>query len=225
VSIGKTLFDDAFEDELLFTVEDFPDTKRWSAARRNKLKNNPAGEDGVWWRANGPGMVDNWIKWRAQSGWRVWTTPDGQPAIELSQEFKTPSGRDIKGYIDRIMIEAETKELVIVDLKSGARSPESDLQLGFYRYEMWNTYGVDIRKGAYWMARTGEMLVHNIQRLLPALFNLWMKRFDDAITHGIFLPNVTFRCRACSHSDFCTAYGGAHQHLDPDYATLEDTRV
>jgi putative RecB family exonuclease len=89
-------------------------------------------------------MVDNWIKWRAQSGWRVWTTPDGQPAIELSQEFKTPSGRDIKGYIDRIMIEAETKELVIVDLKSGARSPESDLQLGFYRYEMWNTYGVDI---------------------------------------------------------------------------------
>lgn len=217
MSLGKRLFDEAFEAEILDVVEDHPNTGQWSVAGRNRKKSNPAGEDGTWWRENGPGMVDNWIRWRSKSGWRVWTTPGGDPAIELSQEFVTPSGKNIKGYIDRVFVTPEG-ELVIVDLKSGARTPESDLQLAFYRYCLYHTVGVDIRKGAYWMARTGEMTeVYNLSRITPALMNLYLKRFDVAIQNGIFIPHISFKCRACSHRDFCLAFGGSKSHLDPDY--------
>lgn len=221
VSLSQKLFTEAFEAEVLDTAEDHPDSRRWSAAGRGKRKNLPDGEDGAWWRANGPGMVDNWIKWRAKTGWRVWTTPDGTPAIELSQEFVTPAGRLIKGFIDRVLVTPE-KELVIVDLKSGARTPESDLQLAFYRYCLYNTLGVDIRKGSYWMARTGAMTeVYDLTRITPALMNLYLGRLDLAIEQNIFLPHISFRCRACSHRDYCLAYGGSKSHMDPDYEMEE----
>lgn len=215
-SLSQRLFAEAFEAEVLDVAEDHPDTRGWSAAGRGKRKNLLDGEDGTWWRANGPGMVDNWIKWRSASGWRVWTTPTGEPAIELSQEFVTPAGRQVKGFIDRVFI-TPTGELVIVDLKSGARSPESDLQLAFYRYCLYNTTGIDIRKGAYWMARTGLMSeVYNLARLTPALVAFYLKKFDEAIKHKIFIPHISFRCRACSVRDFCLAYGGSKSHMDPD---------
>lgn len=217
VNLSQQLFADAFDAEILDTVEEHPDTHRWSAAGRGKRKNLPDGEDGAWWRANGPGMVDNWIRWRSKHGWRIWATPSGDPAIELSQEFTTPAGRLIKGFIDRVMVTQE-KDLVIVDLKSGARSPDSDLQLAFYRYCLYNTFGVDIRKGAYWMARTGEMTeVYNLTRITPALMNLYLARLDLAIDQEIFIPHISIRCRACSQRDYCLAYGGVKSHLDPDY--------
>lgn len=217
MKMSERLFAEAFDAEVEDVSSSEPDQTRWSAAGRGKRKDNPAGEDGKWWRANGPPMVENWITWRRRVAWKVWTTPDGAPAIELSQVFVTPKGRPIKGFIDRVLV-APGGQLVIVDLKSGARSPESDLQLAFYRYELYNTYGVDVRHGAYWMARTGEMSeVYNLSRLTPALLAVWMDRFDRAIDNEIFIPNISFKCRACSHRDYCVAYGGSKSHLDPDY--------
>lgn len=221
-SMAERLFSEAFSAEVADLLDKEPDTKKWSTAAKGKLKSNPAGEDAKWWKANGPPMVENWISWRRKTAWKVWTTPDGQPAIELPLEFTTPKGRDIKGFLDRVFI-TPTKDLVIVDLKSGARSPESDLQLGFYNYELYNMYGIDIRFGAYWMARTGQLSeIHNISRLSPALFALWMDRFDKAIDNEIFIPNITFRCRSCSHRDYCLAYGGSKAYLDPDSQLIEE---
>lgn len=219
---AKRLFEEAFHAEVLDTVEDHPDTRGWSAAGRGRRKNLPDGEDGKWWLENGPPMVDRWIRWRQETGWKVWTTPTGEPAIELSQEFLTPSGRQIKGFIDRVFV-LPNKELVIVDLKSGARSPESDLQLAFYRYCLYSTMGIDIRGGAYWMARTGEMSeIYNLTRITPPLMNLYLARLDQAIQQKIFLPNISFRCRACSHRDYCLAFGGNKSHIDPDYKEITE---
>jgi RecB family exonuclease len=216
-TLSQKLFAEAFEAEVLDVVEDHPDTRAWSAAGRGRRKNLPDGEDGKWWRENGPPMVDNWIRWRAKSGWKVWTTPSGEPAIELSQEFLTPKGRHIKGFIDRVFV-LPSGELAIVDLKSGARTPESDLQLGFYRYCLYNTTGIDIRKGAYWMARSGEMTeLYNLTRITPALMSFYLRKLDEAIEHQIFIPHISFRCRACSHRDYCVAFGGSKSHMDPDH--------
>lgn len=217
MSEGKRLFEEAFHAEVLDVAEEFPDARGWSAAGRGRRKNLPDGEDGRWWLENGPPMVDNWIRWRKESGWKIWTTPDGKPAIELSQEFVTPKGRQIKGFIDRVFVHP-TGYHVIVDLKSGARTPESDLQLAFYRYCLYNTLGVDIRCGAYWMARTGEMSeVYNLSRITPALMDVYLARLDQAIEGEIFIPHISFRCRACSHRDYCLAFGGSKSHIDPDY--------
>jgi RecB family exonuclease len=216
MNMSTRLFTEALEAEVADTTEAEPDTRRWSVAGRGKRKATPDGEDGKWWRANGPPMVESWITWRRKVAWKVWTTPDGTPAIELSQEFVTPKGRQIKGFIDRVFV-IPGGELVIVDLKSGARSPESDLQLAFYRYCLYNTFGVDVRHGAYWMARTGELSeIYNLTRISPALMAVWMARFDKAIDNEIFIPNVSFKCRACSHRDYCVAFGGSKAHLDPD---------
>ena len=221
-SAAERLFQEAFSIEVADTLDKEPDTKKWSVAGKGKVKTNPAGEDAKWWKANGPGMVNNWITWRRRVAWRVWVTPDGQPAIELPLEFVTPKGRPIKGFLDRVFV-TPAGDLVIVDLKSGSRSPESDLQLGFYAYELANVYGIVVKYGAYWMARTGEMSeIHNISRVTPALFGLWMDRFDKAIDNEIFIPNITFRCRSCSHRDYCLAYGGSRAFMDPDYQLMEE---
>lgn len=218
---AERLFIEAFNAELSDKIEEHPDTSEWSAAGKGKTKARPNGEDGEWWKAHGPGMVQSWIDWRHKSKWRTWTTPDGQPAIELGLEVMTPAGRMVKMFIDRIFVTEPTKQLAIVDLKSGARTPESDLQLGFYRYGIFKQYGIDIRLGGYWMARKGGIeTVEDLTRFKPALIEAWLARFDRAIGQGIFIPHPTTRCRSCSHRHYCACHGGKYQHLDPDYGAI-----
>ena len=155
-STAERLFSEAFETEVLEQAEDHSDLGAWSAAGRNKRKSNPQGEDGVWWREHGPGMVQNWMDWRSKSQWQVWTTPDLEPAIELGIEVETEAGIAVKMFIDRVFISKPTNQLVILDLKTGSRTPESDLQLAFYRYGIFKRYGIDVRFGCYWMARDGK---------------------------------------------------------------------
>jgi CRISPR/Cas system-associated exonuclease Cas4 (RecB family) len=241
VTTAQELFDEHFETEVLETVESHPDIGQWSVAGRAKK----VPEDLSWWRQNGPKMVQNWIDWRATSGWVPWRTPDGVLASELDIEthvdrvpctcghefsknphefhlewcpVKSYHPVPLKMYIDLVMVSQPARQLVIVDLKTGARTPDSDLQLGVYRLGIMKKYGIDIRLGAYWMARKGEMgEVFDLSRLKPELLELWFLRFREATDEGIFIPNPTSLCRACAMRDYCTAYGGSKQHLDPDY--------
>jgi len=217
VTLAAVLFKDAFEQELLEAIDQSglePD--RWSTAGKNKKKDNPAGEDARWWRANGPGMVQNWMDWRKESGWKVLAI-DGEPAIELDVEVDIGDGLPLKMFIDRVMIEPTNREPVIVDLKTGARTPESDLQLGVYRYGLMAKYGIRVDHGAYWMARKGALEMVPLQRYTPGLIATWFQRLQDAIGYGIFLPNPTFKCRACPVRNYCLAFGGAESELDPDF--------
>lgn len=219
------LFQDAFETGLLETVDatGLPPAA-WSVAGRGKKKTAPAGEDAAWWRANGPDMVARWVAWRKSSGWKVWVTPDGDPAIELDICVDIPmdtegirTGVPLKMFIDRVFI-TDTKELVIVDLKSGGRTPESDLQLGVYKYGLYHRYGIDIKRGAYWMARKDDpMDIIDLSRYTPELIETWFKRFRKATDENIFLPHPTFMCRACPVRDHCVAFGGSRSELDPDH--------
>lgn len=210
------LFEKHFESELLERVETHPDLSEWGIAGR--YKKTP--EDVKWWRDRGPGMVQNWVDWKARAGWRVWSTPDGELASELDVVCDIDGQPDpLKMYIDLVMVEPTTKSLVIVDLKTGARTPDSDLQLGVYRLGILKKYGIDIQFGAYWMARKGEMgEVFNLTRFTPRLLQLWFTRYKQATDMGIFIPHPTAMCRACAMRKYCTAYGGSMQHLDPDYA-------
>lgn len=217
MATATELFLDAFETEVLELVENHPQTNQWAAAGRGKKVSQPQGEDGSWWRTNGPKMVQSWVDWRRKSGWRVLDMGEGVPAIELEILIDV-AGIPLKAFVDRVMVVPEINELVIVDLKTGARTPESDLQLGFYRLGIMQQYGLDIRFGTYFDARHGrpsEML--NLRRYKPALLETWITKFDLARQHQIYLPHITFRCKACPFKEFCAAYGGRMQHLDPDF--------
>lgn len=218
LSRAEALFLQHFEAEVLTQVDTHPDSSRWSAAGRGKTKATPRGEDGSWWRANGPKMVQSWQDWRKRSGWRVLDMGNGVPAIELEVDVVTDSGIPVKMIIDRVMVVPDIKEPVIVDLKSGARSPDSDLQLGFYRYGLMKAYGLDVRFGTYYMARLGRVTeTLPLRRYKPELMEKWIQKFDDAREGGIFLPHVTFRCKSCPMSDYCAAFGGRKADLDPDF--------
>lgn len=177
---------------------------------------NPHKEDELWWLANGPQMVQRWISWRESSDWQVWRTPDGKPAIELAL---TPvwAGKPVKMFIDRVF-ELPTGCLVVTDLKSGARSPASDLQLAWYAAGVNSVYGIPISYGAYWDARKGEMSpIYSLKRITLPLIEYWLSKFIEARNGGIFLPHLTNLCRACGVNRYCAAYGGTNADRDPDF--------
>ena len=213
-----TLFNQAFDAELQRLIDEGFDPQTFNAAGKRPTKSNPnpAGEDYWWWRRNGPEMVLRWIEWRKKAKWQIWTTPDNRPAIELELEAYV-AGTPIRAVVDRIMIIPTSGELCLVDLKSGKRTPESDLQLAVYRYCVTETWPeVDIRYGGYWMARKGDMETVNLERFTPQMIVSWYDRFIKAREAGIFIPHMSSMCKACSLREYCAAYGGVHSYMDPD---------
>lgn len=171
------------------------DPSEWKAAGRVS-KANPNKEDGVWWTTNGSAMVDSWITWRTGSSkWKIWDI-DGTPAIELSLQ---PIWNDVpvQMHIDRVMITPDG-ELVVLDIKTGSRTPSSDLQLAFYAAGMEEILGVRPQYGAYWMARTGGIgeLIDLDKTPKSAIIDI-VTKFDTARKQEIFLPNFS-HCVMCS---------------------------
>ena len=162
---------------------------------------NPNKEDGNWWNTQGSVWVDNYILWRKNNpGWKIWTTPQGARAIEL-QLNPVIAGVTIKMIIDRIF-EVDGK-LVIVDLKTSARRPTSDLQLGFYKVGLEQSLGIEINTGNYWMSResgTGDMI--DLSRYNLDTLEYFAEGFDKARKAGIFLPNLS-SCNFCGLTEHC----------------------
>jgi hypothetical protein len=162
---------------------------------------NPNKEDGNWWNTQGSIWVDNYILWRKNNPtWKIWTTPQGARAIEL-QLNPVIAGVTIKMVIDRIF-EVDGK-LVIVDLKTSAKRPTSDLQLGFYKVGLEQTLGIEINTGNYWMSResgTGDMI--DLSRYTLDTLEYFAEGFDKARKAGIFLPNLS-SCNFCGLTEHC----------------------
>jgi len=162
---------------------------------------NPNKEDSNWWNTQGSIWVDNYILWRKNNPtWKIWTTPQGARAIEL-QLNPVIAGVTIKMVIDRIF-EVDGK-LVIVDLKTSAKRPTSDLQLGFYKVGLEQTLGIEINTGNYWMSResgTGDMI--DLSRYTLDTLEYFAEGFDKARKAGIFLPNLS-SCNFCGLTEHC----------------------
>jgi RecB family exonuclease len=161
----------------------------------------PDKENREWWLEHGPKMLQSWIAWRNGSGWQLWVTPEGTPAVELSVEY-TVGDSEIKMFIDRVMV-TPNGELVILDLKTGSRTPSSDLQLAVYAAGIEKQFGIRPSYGVYWMAREGVTSALSSLDYLPAeRVDAIVKTFDLARNSGIFLPNTT-NCFYCSVANYC----------------------
>ena len=164
-------------------------------------KENPNKEDATWWYKQGSTWVDNYIKWRESNpDWKIWTTPQGARAIELELN-PIIAGVQVKMFIDRIF--EVNGQLVIVDLKTSARRPTSDLQLGFYKLGIQLMTGAEVNLGNYWMSResgTGEMI--DLSRYTLDSVEYMVSGFDKARKSGIFLPNIQ-SCNICGVKQHC----------------------
>lgn len=164
-------------------------------------KANPDGENVNWWYDNGYEFVKSWVSWRENSPWKIWTLPNGEPAIEVVAEVKF-GGIQFVGAIDRIF-ETESGELVILDLKTGARTPQSDLQLQVYACMLERAFGIRPQYGCYWMARTNQTTAPvDLSEFTLKKLDSIVYSFQKARENNIYVPNFD-GCKMCSLIEYC----------------------
>jgi hypothetical protein len=181
-------------------TKDLDFSKARVAGRSTKA--NPDREDAVWWMNQGSIWVDNYILWRKNNpDWKIWRTPEGVKAVEIELN-PVIADVPVKMVIDRVF--EVNGQLVIVDLKTSARRPISDLQLGFYKVGLEMQFGIEVNLGNYWMSReagTGEMI--DLSRYTLSTLEYMVSGFDKARKAGVFLPNLS-SCSFCGLTEHCT---------------------
>jgi hypothetical protein len=169
-------------------------------------KANPNKEDINFWQTSGPMWVEQYIAWRkANPNWKIWTTPDGRPAIEL-ELIPVVSDVPIKMVIDRVF--EVNGQLVIVDLKTSQNTPSSTLQLGFYKLGLEQAFGIEIKWGNYYMSRGSNTVdMVDLSEYTFDKMEYLIKQFDKSRKAGIFLPNTNscqYMCGLTAHCQFST---------------------
>ncbi len=216
------LFYEAFDEEVNQKIADSQtDPSTWKAGGKVSKK-YPNKEDEKWWRDYGPTFVQAYADWRESVPWQIWTTPAGEPAIEL-ELFATFGEVPVRMFIDRIFV-TQYGELAVVDLKTGASPPKDQgLQLGFYASGIEEVFGVRPGVACYWNARTGGVTPpYDIDHLTPAFLGQLLGEFVRARESGLFIPNLSMGCGNCGVKRACAAVGGAEaKKYDPLY--LEPT--
>lgn len=173
-------------------------------------------QDRDWWAANGPGLVANFTDWwESNPDVSVWITPDGEPAIELGLTVKF-GDVEVQMYIDLVLQIGSA--LVVVDLKSGAKTPESLNQLAIYACGVELAYGVRPKYGTFFMLKGVGKEEPKQFFLTPTILDgyqysieFWtrqLRMFDEAVCNGVFIANTGEHCKRCSVAYACAAVGG-----------------
>ena len=182
----------------------------------------PNKEDAQWWLDNGPKMVDFWVQFREDSGWKLYELPTGNPAVETELNYEI-QGVEVKGFLDRLMVSPEG-ELVVVDIKTSSKPPATNTQLGIYAILVEKILGVRPTKGAYFLARTGELTPPvPLDMYTENRFGSWLNKFKLAVENDIFIPAPGFMCGTCSVNTACYAVNGKDSHLYPEITIGEPT--
>lgn len=195
-------FSEAFSAEVQWQIAETGQGEEHFRAAGRATREFPDKENDKWWESKGREMLVNWIFWRRGSGWNFWYPEPSTPAIELGIDYKVGDDTYIKMFIDRVMV-LPNGEMVVLDLKTGSRTPSSDLQLAVYAAGIEEQFGVRPKYGAYWMARTGitSPLV-DLEYLPKERVEKLVVAFDKARKAGIFIPNLS-NCGYCSVAQHC----------------------
>jgi hypothetical protein len=200
------------------------DPNMWRTAGR-PTKANPNGFGLDWWMESGVEQLEKYAAWLEATDW-VFMEVDGEPVVEFSVEVEF-GGIPVKGFIDAVMV-TPAGEVVLIDYKTGARTPESHIQLGLYAASLERMGLPRPSVGAYYMTRKGEMsdpepLGQFTQQLWDSLFS----QFKKAVDSDIFIPNVSGHCRTCGVANACYAAGGTDAYIydpmHPAYKPTQDT--
>lgn len=194
-------------DKSGFALED------WFWSGRQKPENSVA-----WWQENGPGLVQRYIDWyEAHDDVTVWIAPDGKPAVEL--ELRAMFGEvEVVMAIDQILKMGTA--LVVTDLKTSAKAPESPRQLGIYACGVELAYGIRPKYGAYFLPRDDVPFQKpydlGARQYSVDYFTREFAMVEQGIREGIYPANPGRSCGRCSVGHACLANGGAKaREFDP----------
>ncbi|MFF4818055.1 RecB family exonuclease [Kitasatospora sp. NPDC001309] len=178
-----------------------PDIDRWLTGTP-KLKGSADVE-----RRHDKGLIQvaDYIEDALASEWSIWETPDYDLAIELPFRIDL-NGVEVVGYIDQVR-EWPDGSLEIVDLKTGSKTPEWDVQLGVYRLAVLEGYAVaDPITGSFFMLKNGKYAqAKNLDSYTRPRLEAWFAALSRGIEANAFLPNPGGHCRMCSVWKYCSA--------------------
>jgi len=181
---------------------------------------NPDKENKAWWDTNGKKMFLDFIGAWKDSQLTIWKSPQGVSGIEI--ELNSNFGDVlVKAYADLIAVTAGG-ELVVVDFKTGAYTPDSALQLGIYACAMEMKFGTRPTRGYYYSSRKATFLeAEGLHRWTIPLLTELFAQFNRGVENQIFLPNIGMACSTCGVKDYCYATGGELAQLYDPLATIK----
>lgn len=187
----------------------------WRTAGR-KTKDKPNGDDIGFWYAEGFAQVGQYVHWLETSGWRIHGY-GGKPLVETEVTGEL-GGITVKAYLDAVLVRPDGA-LVVVDYKTGSRTPVGLLQLGTYRALLLQTVGIEVNLGAFYMTRKAELTEpERLDRFTPEYLGNVYSRLAQGIDNGVFLPHLGDHCRTCDVASACFARGGTDAYkFDPDH--------
>jgi RecB family exonuclease len=181
---------------------------------------NPDKENKAWWDVNGKKMFLDFIGAWKDSQLTIWESPQGVSGIEI--ELNSNFGDVlVKAYADLIAVTAGG-ELVVVDFKTGAYTPDSALQLGIYACAMEMKFGTRPTRGYYYSSRKATFLeAEGLHRWTIPLLTELFAQFNRGVENQIFLPNIGMACSTCGVKEYCYATGGELAQLYDPLATIK----
>ncbi|WP_413114789.1 PD-(D/E)XK nuclease family protein [Streptomyces sp. CY1] len=206
-----------FQAELATARRSEPNENRW---RRSSTEPVDV------WNQLGPQFIRSYIDWRQRSPWQIWTTPDGQPAIELDVSGYLPGCPvEIKAYTDRLFWDPVFEHLEVVDLKTGKRPPKTADQFGTYAALIEAKYGVTVHSGIPFMNRKGTVgRPFDLEEYTPEAVGQLYGEAWKQIERGEFpADGYDSECFICDVSDACFVKNGPLAHIyDPDHPNHPD---
>lgn len=200
----KAAWDTCFDFQLFEAREKEPNENKWGRSKAEPVEV---------WRKQGLTFVQSYIDWRERSPWEIWTTPDGEPAIELDVSGMLPGCPvEIRAYLDRVFKDPVFDKLWILDLKSGKRPPKSPAQFETYAALLKAKYDVQVDMGVPFMNRKGtpgkpcDLSKVSPEEIGAAYGKAWEQVQEYARTGS--WPANTNECFICDVQESCAAVNG-----------------
>lgn len=195
---AQDVFRESYAEEVSRYCEETPNLEYWFSSGRFK------GPIDVERRYHiGLGQVAGYIGYaKDHPDERVWTAPDGTPAIELGFRLDL-EGVVVIGYID-LVIEHPKHGVHVRDIKTG-RAPGDDLQLAIYAVAVNELYGTEITTGDYWMAkRGGPTRPYDLSAWTKERLTEEFRKMDQGVKAERFEPNPDpNKCGRCGVNLSC----------------------
>jgi len=194
---------DTFEREIR-AIEDrsgLP-VDKWRVGGRAS-KQWPNREDAAFWREEGLRQFEAYIEWLDKSGWKIATMPDDKPGIEWEAEVWF-GGTPVRMVVDAIY--DVNGDWVVVDYKTGSRTPEWEMQISLYASALERVYGKRPKWGAYYMTRKAALSdLSSLERFGMDWFDYAFSTMNFMVDNDILPAHVGDHCGYCSVSEWCAA--------------------
>ena len=142
---------------------------------------------------------------------------DGSPYVEAEFEIDL-GGVKVKGYADQVVWDPELGEWVTRDIKTGRYAdkaetePGASVQLSTYGIAFEEEFGIKVKHGDYWMARTGKPTVrYDLSKYSRERLTDMFGELDQKVKADDFEPRPEVdKCRFCPVAQSCEYRAADH---------------